>query len=75
MFSPNNLFLRIRNNITVAFSYIRLISADLFEVRFGMHRQTIEENDAEQTRKVSKIQIHEDYNPGSIVSGSASIYI
>ncbi|XP_046457798.1 trypsin alpha-4-like [Daphnia pulex] len=44
----------------------KLIKAKNFEVRFGMHNQKTYENDAEQTRSVRKIKIHEDYNPKSV---------
>jgi hypothetical protein len=50
---------------TVSFS--RLIKAKNFEVRFGMHVQKTYKNDAEQTRSVRKIKIHEDYDPNSVV--------
>ncbi|EFX87132.1 hypothetical protein DAPPUDRAFT_43419, partial [Daphnia pulex] len=37
-----------------------------FQVRLGMHKQTVAKNDAEQTRNVIKIKIHPGYNPATV---------
>ncbi|XP_046643306.1 chymotrypsin-1-like isoform X3 [Daphnia pulicaria] len=49
----------------------KLIKAKNFEVRFGMHVQKTYKNDAEQTRSVRKIKIHEDYDPNSVANDLA----
>ncbi|XP_046643311.1 venom serine protease-like isoform X2 [Daphnia pulicaria] len=42
------------------------IDAWRFQVRLGIHKQTMAENDAEQTRNVLKIKIHPDYDDKSL---------